>query len=201
MLSGLIPLVVGLINRKYFTKGEKALLYLFAISPLFDLTGFILKKNGISNMLVFHIYTIIEFILISVFYSKVISNPKITLYIITIVVLFLGVAGFDLLNKLTLMDDFSTTTESIIVMLYAIFGYSLLLKNPIQSKVFAIPLFWFHTAFLLYFAGNLFVFIFSSYLQQHYKQNLFQEIWGIHSVMSMILYLLIATGFWKTKTR
>lgn len=152
-------------------------------------------------MFVFHIYTVFEFTLISIFYIKVISNPKITSLIVGLILLFLIVATFDFLKKIKHLDDFSTTTESIIVMLYAVFGYFLLLKNPVQTRVISIPLFWFNTAFLLYFAGSLFLFIFGNFIQHHYKKGVFHEIWAIHSVMGLTLYILISIGFWKTKAR
>ncbi len=151
-------------------------------------------------MYVFHTYTVFEFMLISLFYIKVISNWKINSVIILLNLLFLGVAIFEFMHKIYVMDDLSTTVESILVMLYAVFGYYLLLKNPVQSQVTAIPLFWFHSAFLLYFAGNLFLFVFINYVNQHFK-GLSNQLWSIHSVMSIILYSLIAIGFWKTKTR
>jgi hypothetical protein len=195
-----IPLLIGLYRRKYFNPSEKILLYLIGVSAFSDLVGYTLKMQGVNNMFVFHIYTVVEFTLISFFYIKVIGNTNITRFIFALIFIFLGIAIYDFINNMNRLDDLSTTTESIIVMLYAIFGFSSLLKNPVQSRVIAIPLFWFNTAFLIYFAGNLFLFIFSNYLQNHYKRQ-FDELWGIHSVMSIIFYLLISTGFWKTKAR
>ncbi len=151
-------------------------------------------------MYVFHTYTILEFALISLFYIKVISKWKISCVIVILVTLFLGVAIFEFMHKIKVMDDLSTTIESILVMLYAVYGYSLLLKNPVQSQVTAVPLFWFHSAFLLYFAGNLFLFIFINYVNQHFK-GASTGLWSIHSVMSITLKSLIAIGFWKTKAR
>jgi hypothetical protein len=198
--SWIIPLVIGLCRKKYFNASEKILLYLIGASALSDLVGITLQVQNINNMFVFHIYTVIEFTLISFFYIKVLTNTNITRFIVVLIFLFLGVAAYDFIKNLDRLDDLSTTTESIIVMLYAILGFSSLLKNPVQSRVVAIPLFWFNTAFLIYFAGNLFLFIFSNYLQSHFKGR-FDALWGIHSVMSIILYLLISTGFWKTKAR
>lgn len=196
----IVPLAIGLYRNRYFNPSEKILLYLVGVSALSDFVSYTLKMQGVNNMFVFHIYTVVEFTLISLFYIKVNDNLKITRLIYGLIVIFLGIATYDFISNMNRLDDLSTTTESIIVMLYAIFGFASLLRNPIQSRVIAIPLFWFNTAFLIYFAGNLFLFIFSNYLQSHYKGQ-FDELWGIHSVMSIIFYLLISTGFWKTKAR
>jgi hypothetical protein len=169
-------------------------------SVLSDLIVFLLQKNRINNMFVFHIYTVVEFTFISIFYMKIVSSERLKNAIIVLILLFLGVAIFDYINNKDKMDDLSTTTESIIVMLFSILGFSYMLRNPVQSRVVAIPLFWFNTAFLIYFAGNLFLFIFSSYFQSHFQRQ-FYELWGIHSIVSIIFYLLISTGFWKTKAR
>jgi exosortase/archaeosortase family protein len=169
-------------------------------SAFSDMIGSILRRNSINNMFVFHIYTVVEFTFISLFYIKIVSDERLKRFIIGLIFLFIGIAIFDYIKHRDQLDDLSTTTESIIVMLYAILGFSYMLKNPIQSKVFAIPLFWFNTAFLIYFAGNLFLFIFSSYIQSHFQRQ-FYELWGIHAIMSILFYLLMSTGFWKTKAR
>jgi hypothetical protein len=200
MYSVIIPLTIGLFRRKYFNSGEKILLYLVGLSALADFGGSILQMQNINNMYVFHIYTVIEFSVISLFYIKIIPNRRLTYFVIALMSLFLCVAVYDYINNKDQMDDLSTSTESIIVIFYAVLGFSSLLRNPVQSRVIAIPLFWLNTALLLYFAGNLFLFIFSNYMQQHYKGE-FRELWGIHSIMSILFYLLMSTGFWKTKAR
>ncbi|CAN5905042.1 hypothetical protein BH11BAC7_BH11BAC7_32890 [soil metagenome] len=165
-----------------------------------DFISAVLRMDHMNNMPVFHIYTVIEFTWISLFYIKAVPGKKITALITALILLFLVLAAYEFRHNMNEMDVLSTTTEAFIVMFYAVLGFSLLLKNPVHSKVTSIPLFWINTAFLLYFAGNLFLFIFSSYVQQHFKKE-FNELWGIHSIMSLIYYLLIATGFWKTKAR
>jgi hypothetical protein len=195
-----VPLVIGLARKKYFNTSEKILLWFVVASSLSDVIGFALRRQDINNMFLFHIYTVVEFTLISLFYVKVISNRRITPFIIGVLFPFLGLAVYEFITNRNGLDVICTTTESIILMLYAILGFSSMLRNPVQSRVVAIPLFWFNTAVLIYFAGCLFLFIFSSYILSHYQRQLY-ELWGIHSVMSIIFYLLIATGFWKTKAR
>ena len=195
-----IPLTIGLARRKYFNTGEKILFGFVLASALFDVIGFALQRQDINNMFLFHIYIFVEFTLISLFYVKVISNPRLTPFIIGALFPFLVMAVYEFITSRNGLDVICTTTESIVLMLYAILGFSSLLKNPVQSRVVAIPLFWFNTAVLLYFAGNLFLFVFGNYIQSHY-QHQFNGLWRIHSVMSILFYLLIGTGFWKTKAR
>jgi hypothetical protein len=195
-----VPLTIGLARKKYFNAAEKILLCFVAASSLSDVISVALQRQDINNMFLFHIYTVIEFTLISLFYVKVISNPRITPFMIGALFPFLGLAVYEFITNRNGLDVICTTTESIILMIYAILGFSSMLRNPVQSRVVAIPLFWFNTAVLLYFAGNLFLFVFGSYIQSHF-QNQFNGLWRIHSVMSILFYLLIATGFWKTKAR
>lgn len=195
-----VPVAIGLARKKYFNTSEKILLWFVVASALSDVIAFVLQRQDINNMFLFHIYTVVEFTLISLFYVKVISNPRITPFIIGALFPFLCVAVYEFITNRNGLDVICTTTESIVLMLYAILGFSSMLKNPVQSRVVAIPLFWFNTAVLLYFAGNLFLFVFSNYMQSHFG-NQFNGLWRIHSVMSIIFYLLIGTGFWKTKAR
>lgn len=198
-LTVVIPLVIGLFRKKYFNSGEKILLYLTGLALLTEIIGQIISKWS-NNMYVFHIYTVVEFIFISLFYIKFISPSRFIIVIRILIFLFIGIAAFDYFKEKNTMDDLSTTIESILFMLYSIVGFYTLLQNPVQYRVVDIPFFWFNTAILLYFAGNLFLFIFSSYIERH-SHRVFSEVWAIHSIMNIIFYVLISIGFWKTKDR
>jgi hypothetical protein len=195
-----IPCVIGLFTKKYFKPGEIALLYLVAISLCTEIVDTLLIKYHLDNFYIYDIYTVFEFALISWFYVKVFPLSRLTNLIYVMVFIFFGVAVFEFLNKPTIKEDIATTAESIFVILFTIFGFYSLLQNPVQSRVIAIPLFWFNSAFLIYFAGSLFLFIFSAYIQRHYH-SLSRELYAIHSVMNILFYILISTGFWKTRAR
>jgi len=144
---------------------------------------------------------IAEVILLSLFFSQVFSSSKITLLIKLFVYVFFGIAAFDLyLNGFNSIDNISLTAECILLMIYSLFAFFHLLQNPVYDNILSAPLFWFNTAILTYFSGNLFLFVFSNYLENHFAK-VSPALWGIHSLLNIVFYFLISTGFWKTATQ
>ncbi len=167
---------------------------------LMEITSFIFLKKKINNMVLYHAYTVLEFSLYSLFFIKTITFRGTAVFIFVLLFLFFGIAIFEFLKGSDVLNDLSTTVESILLIVYSIIAFYWLLQHPAQARIVAVPLFWQNTAILLYFSGNLFLFIFSNYIERH-SNKVYYELWGIHSVLNIIFYLLISTGFWKTKAR
>lgn len=171
------------------------------VSSVSDLIIEILLRYKQSNMYVSHIYTIVEFVLISLFFVKTISPSRLVMAIYSVLGIFLVLAFYELFSdNEDSSDELSTTAEAITFIIYSLCTFYYMLQHPEQKNIFNIPLFWLNTAILLYFSGNLFLFLFGTYLEKHYHQT-FVELWGIHAVMNIIFYILITVGFWKTKAR
>lgn len=197
--SVIIPLVVGLFKLQQMSRSEKYWLYLMGVSLLVEIAGVFLIERYANNQYIYHVYTILEFTLISLFYAGVVQSRAFSWVIKGLILLFGGVVFFDnYFNGYTSMDNISTATESIVFLLYANILFFSLLKRPVYLNVAATPVFWLNSAVMLYFAGNLFIFIFSNYLETN-SPKIFVQIWGIHSVLNIIFYLLITIAFWKTK--
>jgi hypothetical protein len=200
-MTVLIPFIVGLLLRRYLNPAERVLLWLITITIPIELVCYMLSRKGIPNLLIYRGYTVLEFTLISMFYIRFMSPSRMATVLKIQAFIFLVVAGLDLsVNGPEALDQFSTTTESVLLILYSVIAFFYLLQNPVQMRVIDIPVFWFNTAVLLYFSGNLFVFIFSNYIEQH-SSHAFSEMWSIHSIMNIVFYILISIGFWKTKAR
>ncbi|HET6991513.1 MAG TPA: hypothetical protein VFJ43_09330 [Bacteroidia bacterium] len=194
-----IPLCIGFARRSYFKIGEKVLLLLMVISTLVEITSFFIRDRHANNLYVYDIYTVFEFVLLSVFFINVIEERRLIFSIKILIAFFFGIAALNFfLNGYTSMDNFSTATESILFILYSTAFFYLLLRNPVSVNVLATPLFWLNTAILIYFSGSLFLFIFSNYLELH-SPKIYFELWGIHSILNILFYSLISIGFWKTK--
>jgi len=179
------------------------LFYLFLASFIAEVCIFSLHLYHINNLFVSRIYTLVEFLLLSLFYIKVISHPTIKLVMKLAIIVFIAITITDLfVNGFRLMDNLSSTAASILLMVYSLTAFAYLAgdPNPAYSNIFSIPLFWFYTGILTFFSCDLFLFIFSNYIEKHYSKISF-ELWGIHSVNNIIYYILISTGFWKTKLR
>jgi hypothetical protein len=77
--------------------------------------------------------------------------------------------------------------------------FNFIIKDQKYNNILTAPIFWINSAFLFYFGGNMFLHLFSDYLQEH-ALSTFYELWGLwHSSLNIIFYTLISIGFWKTR--
>jgi hypothetical protein len=57
------------------------------------------------------------------------------------------------------------------------------------------PMFWFNSAFLIYYAGALVLFVFTSYIINVLKQDLVTY-WIFHNCLSICEHFLVLTGLY-----
>jgi hypothetical protein len=82
---------------------------------------------------------------------------------------------------------------SIIIVTYAItYFYRLMVDLP-TLEVHRLPMFWFNSAFLIFHAGTVFLFAFTSYLVHVLKDNLLIY-YSFHNVLSIIENAIIIVG-------
>lgn len=197
-----IPLGIGIYRRKWLRLELKLILSLIVLSIFTDLIGGYLSLNlGISNLLLLNAYIIIE-TLVLLFYYYIILNNKLWKWLISIIsaLLIIYVTFFLNFKNIKTLDSIVLTTESLSVTIMSIIYFHHLLKYQIHKNILQHSPFWLNTAFIFYFVGNMFLHMFSSYLQEHALYT-FYELWGLwHSLLNILFYSLISIGFWKIKT-
>lgn len=197
----LIPVCIGIIRFR-FIKEKHLLIFLSILISLFtEIISFILIKFfNQSNILLYNGYIIVETVLLFLYYLKYLENNLLKSITKFIAFIFVVVSVFEIImNKKGAMSDISFTFESIFIIMLTIITFHYLIKSQIFSNILSAPIFWINSGLLLFFAGNLFLHLFSQILQE-FAQKAFYELWGFHSILNIILYSLISIGFWKTKT-
>jgi len=197
-----VPLGAALYNYKYIGKPLKPI-FLFVITAIVVevITG-ILNWMGLNNFFLFHLFTIAEFSLFSLFYFNFFKRYFNSSWILIGIFIFMCIAFFDYkVNGLESMDDFSVSIECVILVLYSLFLFYYVFQKLIFERLTEEPVFWINSSVLLYFAGNLLLFVFSNdLLKTDIKKHLL--LWGIiHSFCNMVFNLFLTIGFWKTRTR
>lgn len=200
-LSIIIPLLIGTIARKKLEKNEMLIFILLIISSISELLIYILFKYKMNNLFVSRIQGITELTFLSFFFIEILAREKVVFFIRIGIGVFIALAAFDLyLHGFNSIDNISLTTECILLMLYALITFFHLIKTPVHDNILAVPLFWFNTAILTYFSGNLFLFVFSNYIEKHFAM-VSPALWGIHSLLNIVFYLLLSVGFCKTAVK
>ncbi len=195
-----MPFLFGIFRYKYLQVQLKWIFLLFGLGSLTELVSFIYKTLvNPNNVWIFNFYQILETTIIIIFYSMLtqVKLKKRLLYLF--IILFTIVSVYQISNiGSARLNDLSFSIESIIVVLLTILNFHSILKKQVYTNILNAPIFWINSGFLIFYFGNLFLHIFSKYLQAH-AINAFFELWVFHSIFNIILYILISIGFWKTK--
>ena len=190
------PLLVGTVRFRRCDYGLRAIVILIIISLITDALTAIYEGEGWLSLYHVRLYTFLEFVAYTLFFYSISTSAPFKKLMLVMLLPFLGVCIADLhLLGVKSRDDLATTTEGTILILYSIITLYLILKETIYPNILRTPQFWIISATLIYFAGNIFVFAFYNYGDRDARQIL----WGLHSVISMLFYSLIAIGLWKTK--
>jgi len=197
-----IPLVVALIVNKYL-KAEYKLLFIYvAIAIIVEILTTYLNDRAINNFFIFRFFSLVEFTLFSLFYYSFFRKYFNSIIILCIIPIFAAVAFVDYkINGLNEMDSFTTSVECILLGAYSLYLFYFVLQRLIFKNLLSEPIFWINSAVLLYFAGDLLLFLFSNdLLKTDIKKHEF--LWGfIHSFCNMFYNVFLAVGFWKTRPR
>lgn len=200
--SVIVPIILCVIWRKALSKEMLVIFVLLFVSLTIDVACIILGHLKINNMFLMTVFTVIEFISLIFFYKLFFDkiSKSIIHYIIGACFLVYIILDEIVFNDVTLFDSVSVSIESVIIILYSLISFYFIIKNIMYEDLLAEPFFWINTALLIYFSGNLFLFSFSKYLQNHHAKD-FLNFYVIHSVLHIIYYSLISLGFWKAKRK
>ena len=196
----LLPIVIGLINSKYWNRAAKIIFIYLLINGSFDLVINILALRHINNLPLVHLFTVVEFISISFFYQDVL---KISRNSIAFILLQLGFVIACIVNAMFFQDihtfnSYTLSLNALILMIFAVNLFAKLFTQQSSKKVSSFPVFWYNTGLFLYFSGSFIYYVFSNYLL-YVSRRSFDIIINLHAGFVLIMYIFLAIGFMKCK--
>ncbi|MBA2613604.1 MAG: hypothetical protein H0U95_16700 [Bacteroidetes bacterium] len=196
----ILPVIIGRRNKNFIPPSIKPLYYLLYISFAFDAFGITLNELNINNMFLGYFFTAIEFIFLITVYRRFFNIGNSLFYPIA-GSFFLMVMGEAFYSSLYQYNSLSAGTESTILILCSLLAFYRVMQTMMfERDLLSEPFFYINTAILIYFAGDLFLFLMSSYLQTH-RAKQFPELYLFHSVFHVVYYVLIALGFVQLKKK
>lgn len=195
--SSFVPLAVGVF---YWKKLDNALRLLFVLAIASIISDNLDSLPDSIRMYCSRIFTVVEFTLISWFFIAQMTRRITKRIIIGLNIGFIIVAGIDLsLQGAMMSDNFSMGIEAIIFLVYSLVVLYFILKDMVYPNILATPQFWAVSAILLYFGGNIFLFVSVNYLTEE-SLDMFGVMWDlIHASLLIVYNLLISFAFWKAR--
>ncbi len=194
----LIPTILAIMRLRDGDR-EQRLLSLLIFSSLFvELTALIigLSGEGENNLFLLHIFTVIEFTLLTLIFQphvKVLIPKKAIHFLIAAFFLF-AVINSLFFESIQQFNAFGRALEGLLIIFLDLLCLVLILKTLKIKQPECSPLIWISIGTLIYFSGSLFVFIFSNYVLS--SQSVSVTIWGIHAFMSIVLNLFYTVALW-----
>ena len=93
-------------------------------------------------------------------------------------------------------NTYSRIAGSVIIIIYGIlYCYRLLVDLPVEHLQ-RVPMFWFNSGILIYNAGSLFLFLFTTYLVEVLHNDLLIY-WSFHNIFNIVQTVIVLIGIWQ----
>jgi hypothetical protein len=191
--------VIGLVR---FRRLSPSLRYLAAglagfLLPL-NLAGFVFLVLHRNNLFLMPIYTIGELWILVLVYKQALHSPAFTRLVPWLLGAFTCYAVLD--TELARPDFIQFRPSQQILQSFIVLGLVGLYLRKLISELRVVrlarePMFWVSAGLLIYFLGYLQIALFSNYLLQ-YSKALNMNVWAVHSLLFIVLYLCYCRALW-----
>jgi len=157
-----------------------------------------LASRKVNNLPILHLYTVLEFIVISFFFAEILESEKFKKIAIIIAILF---TAFVIINTffiqgLYIYDTHSRSLEALIFICYSLYYFKKSLGVPRDLQNHRYVFFYINSALLIYFGGSFFLFLFENLILNKSANTIF---WAIHASLELIMYILFTIGLLHVK--
>jgi hypothetical protein len=197
-----LPLLIAAINFKNYAKELKLIFYYLVLATVTQMLSFAFWKQSINNFPILHVYTIVEYLLLLWFYSVALKKfiPKYVFITLSIAFPVFSVLDSVYVESIYAFNTYGRSLEALIFIFLSISWFVKIVGEDEETRHFGKAINYINSGFLVYFAGSIAMFAYSSYVAQMSETHRV-NVWTIHTVLAVQLYILIAIGLWKAKTR
>jgi hypothetical protein len=190
-----IPLLAGSWRYRRLPGYARIVLAYLAIAGIVNVLASVMAAKRVNNMPLLHIYTFIEFVLLALFY-KAILEGKIKRVINWLIAVFalVCVAYASFAGNIYAHNIIPRSLESFIIGSLAIIFLFRQMNVPARHTE---TVHWINTGLLLYFSGSFLLFLFSEVLARDRAVN--NIAWVMHATLVLLMYLLFAIAFIRTR--
>lgn len=192
-----VPLLAGLWRYRRLPGYAKVILAYLAIAGIVNVIASLMAVKRVNNMPVLHIYTLVEFVLLAMFY-KMILHGKIKAIINWLIPGFalLCIAYATFLGNIYAHNIIPRSLESFMIGALAVSFFFTQMSTDLRTIE---PLLWMNAGLLLYFSASFLLFLFSDVLARAGTVN--NIAWVMHATFVLLMYLLFAAAFIRTNKK
>ncbi len=188
-ITPLLPLFFLFFRRQLLTSTKlRSIGHLIIFYGLMAVFFKVTSRLGIVSTPVGHIYSIFEFCLLAFFFRNTILSPgvrKLLVIEITLMVAF-GLLNGQYVQGWYSENSFFKGTSNVLIILNCLYFFYEILKNPTFNDIQRNPLFWSYLTIMIYFSGNLFLYLLRDPVGLNKESPLFLTYWITNSMIIVI---------------
>ncbi len=195
----LLPLFIGLYKYKILPTEYRIITWYLFLSGICSLLVRVLAIFKINNLVISHVYTVIEIVIIYNYFIITAMKERQIIYAKRALVCFLVFAIFNIafIQNVYEYNSYPRSLEAIILILFSITSLSGFFDQPIVGLSKGKADIYITSGILVYFSSSLIIFIiFKAYT---FSIPMVTLIWNTHATFLLIMYILFAIGLWKYK--
>lgn len=191
-----ISVFVGSWKRQYHV--FNFLFFFISLNIVTELLARVFLNNEINNLPLLHIYTLGEFILLSIYY-RILFKEKLNTF--GLFIFFIPVISIIIiLNSIFLESIYGFNSYAKTLVQCILIGYSLFYFIRIDARIEERNIkekarLMVNTGILIYYSGSLFIFMFSDFFLK-YGDGLHRNFWMLNVTLNLIFQLVILSAIW-----
>jgi hypothetical protein len=196
----LVPLSLSWARFRHHTPVMRVVCYFLSFHFISLVLGFILAKLRVNNLPMLHVYSVIEFFLLLWFFQLMLTGflPKKFFIVLAALFLLLAIVNVVAIEGLFVFNTYVRSVEALLIIFLSVSWFVKTLSDPGTPQASNVPYFLIIGGLLVYFSGSLVLFSFETYITPQilsWRIN----IWSLHTLLAVVLYLLITAALWKNR--
>lgn len=175
----------------------RVVMLLVFISSVFTFISALLWYRRVNNLPLLHVYTVLEFSLLSVFYARWVRPHASAWLLLAVIPLFvvLSIGNSLFVQNIGTHNSYTRGLEAFLAILYALWMYYRSFRD--QADASDRPALLVSTAYFIYFSACFFLFVLSNRISM--SPDLRHIFWGVHAVFVFVLYGILTVAFYKVR--
>ncbi|MBD2768074.1 hypothetical protein IC235_09245 [Hymenobacter sp. BT664] len=194
--SGLLPLTAVGLRFRTFGPVLRQLAWFFFISVLFDLVSVVTDHLRIRNIPLFHVFSVVNLLFLSALYHQALTGVLVryTIRLAAGAILLYTVYSAGQPGQIWQFPSAVMTAQCVFFIVLSLIYFYQLLRQPVVVAIENNPLLWVNAGVLIYFSGNLFLFMLQAWISQTPQAQHYTNFWVIHSIVNILANLFYAAG-------
>lgn len=202
--SDIAAYIVGIYTIMVYKKLPKEMKYFswfVFVSFAVQVIASILFYQRENNLPVLHIYTVVGFVCLMIFYNQIFDGlirPMI-LWVLAGVFVTFSIINSIFIQDIYSFNSYALSVEAVIIIILSLTTFVFLMNDIVKERRVAIikSISWINAGLFIYYSSSLLVFYFGNMIINFSKTPLVRYTWFIYALFSIIMYFCFFIGLWK----